>query len=152
YHWEWRDDFSAARNESIRHARGKWIFWMDTDDEFPEHQCGRLLRRLAQTTNPRVWGFIGDVHCPGAGGEGSNHVTVVQQVKMFRNYAAIAWERRLHEQILMPIRRAGGSVARTRLFLIHSGYDHSPEGQLRKKDRDFRLLNLELKERPSDPF
>jgi O-antigen biosynthesis protein len=35
---------------------------------------------------------------------------------------------------------------------VHSGYDHSPEGQERKKERDLRLLHLELAEQPEHPF
>ncbi len=30
--FQWCDDFSAARNESLRYARGDWLFWMDSDD------------------------------------------------------------------------------------------------------------------------
>src|SRR5205823_1637832 len=29
-HFAWCDDFAAARNESLQHARGDWIFWMDS--------------------------------------------------------------------------------------------------------------------------
>src|SRR5262249_12818802 len=47
FHWAWRDDFSAARNESLKYARGKWIFWMDSDDTIPA-ECGRKLRALAE--------------------------------------------------------------------------------------------------------
>src|ERR1051326_4868327 len=122
FYFPWCDDFAAARNESIRHARGKWIFWMDTDDVLPE-ECAKLPRQLAQTKDKRIRGYIGHVHCPGAGEDGMNDVTVVQHVKMFRNYAAIYWERRLHEQVLMAIRRAGGDVLMTGLYVVHAGYD-----------------------------
>src|SRR5258708_6353925 len=45
FEFAWCDDFSAARNESLKHARGEWIFWMDSDDTIPE-ECGRKLRAL----------------------------------------------------------------------------------------------------------
>src|SRR5207249_3515175 len=32
FHYPWQDDFAAARNESISHATGKWILWMDADE------------------------------------------------------------------------------------------------------------------------
>jgi glycosyltransferase involved in cell wall biosynthesis len=28
----WQDSFASARNESIRHATGRWIFWLDADE------------------------------------------------------------------------------------------------------------------------
>jgi len=28
----WIDDFSAARNESLKHASGEWLLWLDSDD------------------------------------------------------------------------------------------------------------------------
>src|ERR1700722_17833720 len=36
FEFPWCDDFSAARNESLRHARGRWLFWMDSDDTIDE--------------------------------------------------------------------------------------------------------------------
>src|SRR5262249_4480308 len=32
FDFPWIDSFAAARNESLRHARCEWIFWMDADD------------------------------------------------------------------------------------------------------------------------
>src|SRR5439155_14945786 len=47
FHFPWCDSFSRARNESLRHARGKWIFWMDTDDTIDEAN-GRKLRAIVE--------------------------------------------------------------------------------------------------------
>src|SRR5207237_2451906 len=32
FDFPWVDSFAAARNESLRHATGDWVFWMDGDD------------------------------------------------------------------------------------------------------------------------
>jgi glycosyltransferase involved in cell wall biosynthesis len=32
YDFAWVGDFAAARNESLRHATGEWLFWMDADE------------------------------------------------------------------------------------------------------------------------
>jgi tetratricopeptide (TPR) repeat protein len=48
FDFAWCDDFSAARNESLKHARGEWIFWMDSDDTIPD-ECGRKLRALVDS-------------------------------------------------------------------------------------------------------
>src|SRR5262249_30200154 len=31
-HFAWCDSFAAARNESLKYARGQWVFWTDSDD------------------------------------------------------------------------------------------------------------------------
>jgi tetratricopeptide (TPR) repeat protein len=92
------------------------------------------------------------VHCPGPGEEGQDNVTVVDHVKLFCNLPELRFERRIHEQIIPAIRRAGGDLEWTDVFVVHSGYDHSPAGQQRKLQRDLHLLHLELAEEPEHPF
>jgi tetratricopeptide (TPR) repeat protein len=150
FHFPWQDDFAAARNESLRHARGQWIFWMDADDTIDQAN-GRKLRELADGTHEAsIRGYVMQVHCPA--GDGSGDYTAVDHVKMFRNRAELRFEGRIHEQILPAIRRAGGDVAWTDLFVTHSGSDHSPEGRRRKHERDLRILHLDIQERPDHPF
>jgi FkbM family methyltransferase len=152
FHFPWCDSFAAARNESLRHARGRWIFWMDSDDVIDEAN-GRKLRALVDGAgDDGILGYVMQVHCPGPGEDGQTDVTVVDHVKLFRNLPALRFERRIHEQIIPAIRRLGGDLAWTDIFVVHAGYDHSPEGQRKKLERDLRLLNLELQEEPEHPF
>jgi GT2 family glycosyltransferase/tetratricopeptide (TPR) repeat protein/SAM-dependent methyltransferase len=150
YHFPWCDCFSTARNESLRHARGRWLFWMDSDDTITP-ECGRKLRELAYSEcDPSILGFVVQVHCPGE--DGDLDVTAVDHVKLIRNRPELRFEGRIHEQILPAIRREGGEVAWTDLYVVHSGSDRSEEAQERKRARDLRLLELELAERPEHPF
>jgi glycosyltransferase involved in cell wall biosynthesis len=155
FHFPWCDDFSAARNESIRHALGHWVFCMDTDDTIdPENgrKFQELVRHIARDPPAGVMGFLMKVRCPSAGRNGDQGAIEVDQVKLFRNLPEIRFEGRIHEQVLMPIRRAGGTVAWTDIFVVHSGSDQSPEGRAKKIERDLRILDLEYKERPDHPF
>jgi len=43
FHFEWIDDFSAARNEAIKHCRGKWIIWLDCGDIIPPKASSGFL-------------------------------------------------------------------------------------------------------------
>src|SRR5438067_7633994 len=50
YDFPWCDSFAAARNESLKHATGDWILWLDADEFVdPENQqkLARLLTALA---------------------------------------------------------------------------------------------------------
>jgi GT2 family glycosyltransferase/tetratricopeptide (TPR) repeat protein len=152
FHFPWCDDFSAARNESLRHARGEWLFWMDSDDTITP-ECGKGLRELAyRDHDANVLGHVIQVHCPGSGEDGANDMTAVDHVKLIRNRPDLRFDGRIHEQILPAIRRAGGDVAWSDLYVVHSGSDHSEPAQERKRKRDLHLLHLELRERPNHPF
>ena len=152
YTFPWCDDFSAARNESLKYARGEWIFWMDSDDTITP-ECGQKLRALVDGPHAEnVIGYVMQVHCPGPSDDGLPDVTAVDHVKLIRNRPDLRFEGRIHEQLLPAIRRAGGEVAWTDIYVVHSGSDHSPEGFQRKLERDLRILNLEFQEHPDHPF
>lgn len=149
YFFEWCDDFSAARNESLRHACGDWLFWMDSDDTIPA-DCGRQLRQLADGPHQdHILGYVMQVHCPGAD---RHDITVVDHIKLFRNRQDLRFEFRLHEQILPAIRRAGGDVEFTDIHVVHSGADCSPRTREKKLLRDLRILGGELSRYPNHPF
>jgi GT2 family glycosyltransferase/tetratricopeptide (TPR) repeat protein/2-polyprenyl-3-methyl-5-hydroxy-6-metoxy-1,4-benzoquinol methylase len=149
YHFPWCDDFSAARNESLKYATGDWIFWMDSDDTISEYD-GRTLRELVLNSGRTgAIGYVMQVRCPG---EQESDCTIVDHVKLFRNRPGLRFEGRIHEQVLPSIRRAGGEVIFTDVSVLHSGTDNSPNGRQRKLDRDFRLIELDLAERPDHPF
>lgn len=152
-HFPWRDDFAAARNESLSSARGRWLFWMDSDDTIdPEN--GWKLRTLVTGDHPQqILGFVLQVHCPGGREQGPySTATVVDHVKVFRNHPEIRFCGRIHEQVLPAIRRLGGDIGWTDIFVTHSGSDQSEEGRVRKQRRDLRILETELGEDPDHTF
>ncbi len=151
YHFPWCDSFAAARNESMRYANGRWIFWMDADDTLP-FASGEALVEAALSAAHGVAGFVVPVQFVEDGTAASG--TRVDHVKLFRNVPGLAFEGRIHEQILPSLRKLcpGGAVVRCNAVVLHSGYDTSPEGQAKKRERDYRLLKLDLVERPDHPF
>ena len=152
FEFAWCDDFSAARNESLKHARGEWLFWMDSDDTIDENN-GRRLHELSHSTHAaKILGYVMQVHCPGPCAHGEADCTVVDHVKLFRNLPTLRFDFRIHEQVLPAIRELGGEVAWTDIHVVHSGSDQSPAGRQRKHARDLRILHLELDERPDHPF
>jgi glycosyltransferase involved in cell wall biosynthesis/predicted Zn-dependent protease len=168
----WVDSFAAARNESLRHATGDWIFWMDADDRLDEENR-RRLRQLFPSLGAEkgVGTLVGQVSQPADGGgrlqtcptaayvmkcvclpdPATGTTTVVDHVRLFRNHPSVRWEHRIHEQILPAIRRAGGGVQFTDIAVHHAGYQDASVRE-RKRQRDLRLLKLEQAERPDHPF
>ncbi|MGV3614785.1 MAG: glycosyltransferase [Fimbriimonas sp.] len=148
YEFPWTESFSEARNESLRYARGKWCFWMDADDTLPFGSGVEILRSALEAPSEIV-AFVVPVQFTD---QGTAAGTRVDHVKLFRNLPGIQFEGRIHEQNLGSLREIGGDVARCDAVVLHSGYDTSPDGQERKRQRDYRLLELDHQERPGHPF
>ncbi len=152
---KWPDSFAKARTESMKHAKGKWIMWIDADDTLPMQSAEVIVNAVASAQQD-VIGFIVPVQFVEEHGQG----TEVDHVKIFRNFPGIEWEGRIHEQALQSVRRQaekagirdGGRLIRLEAKVMHSGYDTSEAGQEGKRIRDEKLLKLDLKDRPNHPF
>jgi glycosyltransferase involved in cell wall biosynthesis len=149
FNFAWTDSFAEARNQSLEQARGDWIFWMDADDVISP-QVGQELRSLIRRHPQRDVAYQIQVRIPPGPKEFS--VSVVDHVKLFPNRPDLRFEHRIHEQILPSLRRAGLEVRFSELSVTHQNYDRSDAGQEKKRQRDFRLLELDLRDRPNHPF
>jgi glycosyltransferase involved in cell wall biosynthesis len=149
FEFPWTDSFAEARNASLEQARGGWIFWMDADDVISA-ECGEKLRQLIRQCPEKNAAYQVMVRIPPGPREFSS--SIVDHVKLFPNRPDLRFEHRIHEQILAAIRRAGLEVRFSDLFVTHEHYDRSEEGQAKKRHRDFRLLELDLRENPDHPF
>lgn len=154
FHFPWTDSFSQARNESLRHATGRWVFWLDADDTLTP-EAGEAIQSAALNAPDEVCAFVVPVQFVDEGGMPGG--TRVDHVKLLRNHPDLAFEGRIHEQILPSLRQVFGPEAPVvraapEALVLHSGYDTSPQGQARKRERDMKLLMLDLQERPGHPF
>ena len=118
HEFSWCDDFAAARNQSLRHATGEWIFWLDADDRIDEANRHRLRTLFANLPNENVAYLMRMLHwmrCPG-------RTSAVDHAKLFRNLPQIRWEYRVHEQILPAVARLGGKIQPADVVIHHLGY------------------------------
>jgi tetratricopeptide (TPR) repeat protein len=147
FDFPWCDDFSAARNESLRHATGDWIFWLDADDRLDEDNRQKL-RSLFDSLKDENAAYLMKCHCVADLATGSG--SVVDHARLFRNHPEIRWQYRVHEQIVPAVQRRGGELRRSDVVIRHTGYV-DPEHRQGKNERYLRLLERENAERPDDP-
>jgi glycosyltransferase involved in cell wall biosynthesis len=106
FDFPWCDSFAAARTEALRHARGRWILWLDADESFDQPNRDKLRALLAGLRDDDNTAFVMQ-QCPTSP---NGAATLVGQVRLFRNLPDLRWDYRVHEQILPAPRRAGQSV------------------------------------------
>jgi hypothetical protein len=147
----WCDDFSAARNYSLQHATGNWIFWMDADDELPD-ASGRELRARIDATPSRDAAFFALVEEEVQGKSGQRRVMAHAHVKLFPRHEQIRFRYRIHEQVAPAIRDLGLPIHSTKLVVRHAHADRTPQAELARSQRNLRLALLDLAEHPGDPF
>jgi tetratricopeptide (TPR) repeat protein len=142
YSFPWVDSFAAARNESLRHATGDWIFWLDADDRLDAENRQRLGTLFANLPDENV-AFV--MKCLCLPDPVSRRSTTVDHIRLFRRHPELRWRYRVHEQILGSLRALGGRVRWSDVVIHHTGYQ-DPALRQRKLQRDQRLLMLELNE------
>lgn len=146
FDFAWTDSFADARNQSLRHATGQWLLWLDADEYFDQANRDKLRALLDQLPDGNA-AFVMNQRSPAPHGS----ATLVSQVRLFRNHPELHWDYRVHEQILPSLRKARFAIHHTDLALEHTGY-LDPALRQRKLERNLRLLHRDHADRPNDPF
>ena len=147
FDFPWCDSFAAARNESLRHATGDWVLWLDGDDQLDDENRRRLRELLAGLGDePDAYAMKVRSGLDPA----RSSFRVLDQVRLFPNRPGVRWDYRVHEQILPAVRRLGGGVRWADIVIDHTGYQ-DPSARQGKLARNLNLLRLDYAERPDDP-
>lgn len=146
YFYRWRDDFSAARNESIKYARGEWILWMDADERLDPGSVEKLKRLLVAEKKPVAYKMIIKNFKP----DGSYYFSDAH--RLFRNGMGIYFTGVIHEQVSPSVLSLGGELRDTDIIINHLGYSYSGEKEKRKKERNRKLLLKYVNKEPRNAY
>jgi predicted Zn-dependent protease len=144
-HFPWRDDFSAARNESLRHASGDWVLVLDADERLQPESRGELecVIERNDVAGVNVWlaSKMPDGHLV--------EMMATRYHRLFRRLPGVEFTGVIHEQILPSIRRLGHEVMDSDITICHLGYAGQGPNKL---SRNLQLLEREVAQKPNDPF
>jgi hypothetical protein len=129
----WCDDFSAARNEGLKVARGRWILVLDADEYLPEASIN-ALQALIDGPADRAYHLLNK-----SSSDGGKTGMVGKIVRLFPNRPEIRFEWPVHEQVVTSLNRAGVPIHDTSIEIIHTGYS-SPEINAAKQERNLHIL------------
>lgn len=133
YHFEWIDDFSAARNFSLSKVNHDWAFVVDSDDILPPEDHDKIREytsSMDQQGQKAVFDVVYDNSVDGVITES----IPVGYVRLFPS--DLRFQDRIHEQIIYaPLPRIQSDI-----HLLHDGYDWNQVDLKVKKKRNIDLL------------
>lgn len=148
FHLAWPDDFAAARNASIAHARGAWILVVDADEVVEgSAAAGARLRAFVASHPPETVGTVQRHNVNN--GLGAFEETV-DHIDRFFHAGHFHYEGRIHEQVapIAGLKRA----AATGVHLVHTGYAQAADDPAHKSLRNIPLLLAEIAAHPDDEY
>lgn len=143
FHFQWIDDFSAARNFAKSHASYEWILSLDADERIISLDKDFILKKSKDLS---VDGFETIIlnrkfHTDNSVITHFPH----KAIRIFRNSNEIIFEGKIHEDVSKSIFQRKTNVLSDHCILEHLGYqEKNPE----KNQRNIKLLEAAIKENP----
>lgn len=140
YHFDWINDFAAARNFSISKASNDWILVLDADEFVYELDLDEIYRLIEQ-------------HPTGIGrllrsSEDIAQTTSVDRVERLFNRNIYHYERPIHEQVLPIDKKTTLYTYSIPLCAEHAGYSGTREDINKKAMRNLEILLESEKDYP----
>lgn len=141
-HFEWVDDFAAARNFSLSQATHPWRLVLDADQwVLDRERAAAVLEQLGHSTPD----FIGLVGALETREDGTLNTDVVPFDLPRLLPHGVGYTGRVHEQPA-PLRH----LVDLGLLIGHDGY--RSDALARKEGRNAALLNAAIEDDPTDPY
>jgi len=132
YHFDWVDDFSAARNFSLSKVKSAdWVFWLDCDDLIDPVALKKFKDEVLDDPAVDVWCLPYNY-----GGK-----TVISRERFVRRSVSPKWQCAIHEYL-------GHSSSKIRHY-DGLKVTHNHVGKVREAGRNLRILAKEYEKDPS---
>jgi len=143
YHFDWIDDFSAARNYALQKSTGDWILYLDADE------------RLSKVSIPEIKNLTKNLDMVGifctvkSVSNISDTSSMMKYARLFRNVHGLKFSGKVHEQIEESLKNNGCKIIDSGIEIIHLGYDVEQDKIKGKAERNLKLLNVEFEANPT---
>ncbi|MDQ7817357.1 MAG: glycosyltransferase [Melioribacteraceae bacterium] len=145
FHFNWINDFSAARNYALRNSSGRWILYLDADERLsPEsiNELSEIIKKEEKT------GYNCTVKSIDSENGRDNQMFYV---RLFAGSKDIYFSGVVHEQILPSLVENGYQIKGSLIKIDHIGYNIDNAGKKEKAKRNLELLRVEH-EKNNSPY
>lgn len=152
YHFQWADDFAAARNFAMEHVRTDWILWLDADEQLTVTDGRRWLHAFAAKAR-RADALLVTLHNYYGSVADELSMYVYGSFRLLRTAAKLRYKQAVHEHLDLE-----GRIVRLDdepvpgLVIRHFGYMDDPDRSRQKSDRNMRILLREQARPGYDPW
>lgn len=146
FHFEWNDDFSAARNVSLSHASGDWILIIDADERLLPLDRQQLARRLRSREAQCL-----EIRCHNVNEQGER-LDAFPASRLFLRHPDARYTGRVHNTLGPAFLKLGyEKVSVPWIELEHHGFVADEMLRAAKFERGLRLTRREIVEHPERP-
>lgn len=148
-HFPWCDDFSAARNETLRRATGRYVLVLDADERLRGPDPAGLRRLLVPGPQHPFEAISLEVINTTLDG---SPLDSFHSVRVFPNDRRLGYRGRVHNAFGPLVDGAPRIAARiyAGLRVIHLGYDPQLYAERKKAERSLPLIEKTVAEAPDD--
>lgn len=157
-HFEWINDFSAARNESIRDVKTTWLLILDADEILAPGHGERLKEELLKMDEAGMDGGLMYLHnaltpfeAPGQVLAGARRMGDRAQVpRILRNGPGIQFKGAMHEDTSEWLMDRGMKVFFSSVEIVHFGANQEVSNAKNKRQRNIEMLQARILKEPTN--
>lgn len=149
YYFQWTNNFSEARNESLKYATKDWILIMDADDEFCIEDKDKFKELINNLSDENSLYYFETLNYCGNFVD-SNNISINLNPRLFKNNHGFYYKGEVHNQLLNSSFKVKDTNYPIRIY--HYGYLDESIKSKNKRNRNIELLKEQLRKNPNDNY
>ena len=137
FHFDWINDFSAARNFALSKSNCDWILYLDADERLDKNSAEKLKDYASFSDNAGYYCTIKSYDSQ------AKRNDTIRYIRFFKNHPEAHFTGKVHEQISPSLEKLNYKFIHSDILIHHIGYDISKEGKKQKALRNLKLLEEE---------
>lgn len=145
FHFNWVNDFSAARNFALQNSNGKWILYLDADERLTPGSKNEITSIMKKENKAGYYCTVKSLDSE------NGRDNQMFYVRFFSGSKGICFQGAVHEQIVPSLIENGYRLLDSQIKIDHIGYNVGDEQKKEKARRNLELLHLEY-EKKKTPY